>query len=83
MLEKISLSAMREAAQELNDVLGLEPPIDPHLSKPELADRLREAGGLVDLEADPLSQETLGVLNDLGITREGKPVNRLLQGGRP
>ena len=68
MLEKISLSAMREAANELNDVLGLEPPIDHHLTKPELADKLREAGGMIDFEADPLSQETLGVLEDLGIT---------------
>lgn len=58
---------MREAAKELNHVLGLEPPIEHHLSKPELADRLREAGRLIDLEADPLSQETLGVLDDLGI----------------
>ncbi len=71
MPETIYLSAMREAAQELNHVLGLEPPIDQHLSKPELADRLREAGRLVDLEVDPLSQETLGILEDLGIPREG------------
>ena len=67
MPERISLLAMREAAKELNHVLGLEPPIEHHLSKPELADRLREAGGMIDLEADPLSQETLGVLDDLGI----------------
>ncbi|MEF8889309.1 MAG: hypothetical protein V5A14_04635 [Desulfohalobiaceae bacterium] len=71
MLERISLSAMREAANELNNVLGLEPPIDHQLFKPELADKLREAGRLIDLESDPLSQETLGVLEDLGIPREG------------
>jgi hypothetical protein len=71
MPERISLSAMREAAKELNNVLGLEPPIDHHLLKPELAGKLREAGGLIDLEADPLSQETLAVLDELGTTRKG------------
>lgn len=71
MPERISLFAMREAAKELNNVLGLEPPIDHQLLKPELADKLREAGRLVDLEVDPLSQETLGILEDLGIPREG------------
>lgn len=63
----ITLESMQEAARELNEKLGLEPPIEENLEKPELADKLKKAGELINFEADSLTQKTLGVLQGLGI----------------
>ncbi len=56
------------AAQELNDVLGLEPEIEVEdVSEEELIASVKEGAGQVDLENDELSKKTLDTLRDYEI----------------
>ena len=55
------LKELRQAAQELNEVLGLEPPIEIDNTQEELIIAITDASNLID-ENDRFSDQTLKVL---------------------
>jgi len=63
--ETINTETLRQVAQELNEVLGLEPPIGLTLEEEELEEKLIEASALVE-PGDEFSPGTWQVLEALG-----------------
>jgi len=59
------------AAKELNEVLGLSPKIKTVAIKDsELEEKLKEASGLIDLDEDEITEETLATLKEIGAIGE-------------
>ena len=56
-----------KAANELNEVMGLDPMIKLSISIEALKRALREVGHLIDWETDELTAETVDTLKQLGI----------------
>ena len=63
---QLKRSQLSKTAVELNDVLGLEPGIDPKAKIDELKEKVMEAGGMIDPEADELSEDTWKIMEVLG-----------------
>jgi cobalamin biosynthesis protein CobT len=62
---KLKKKDLAAAAVELNEVLGLDPEIDPTDTVGKLKAKIKEAGELVDPENDEFSDETWDVLEAL------------------
>lgn len=63
--EKISIQQLQKASIELNDLLGLEPPIKIVSDRKYLEAKLRVAKDLIMLPQDPISDDTLLVVDNL------------------
>ena len=63
---QLKRSQLSKVATELNDVLGLEPGINPKAKIDELKEKIMEAGGVIDPEADELSEDTWKIMEALG-----------------
>jgi len=57
---------LKKAAKELNEKLGLEPPILMGLSVPVMKKKVKEAASLINAEEDEFSEGTWDVLEELG-----------------
>lgn len=64
MSDEIKRSELVNAAKELNELLGLEPPIDVKAKPDVLKEKLTEAAGMLE-EGDEISSETEGILKTL------------------
>lgn len=62
---KIKRSLLVSAAEELNEVLGLEPAIDTEKAASQLETKIKEAASLIDPDEDVLKDETWDVLESL------------------
>ena len=62
----MKISEIKKAAKELNELLGIEPPIDVKLKREVLLEKIKEAAELLeDGEAEDLSKSTQSILKQL------------------
>jgi len=62
----LSEKALRAAAKEVNEVVGVEPPINTKASVAELIEKLKEAKAeVIDPEQDEFTEATQAVLDEL------------------
>lgn len=67
----LSEKALRAAAKEVNDVVGVEPPINTKASVSELIEKLKEAKEtVIDPEQDEFTEATQAVLDELDEPQE-------------
>lgn len=72
MKRKDYLDRLAEVAEELNEVIGLEPAIETeNVTKSNLEDKIKEASTLIDWEIDEFSKNTMKVLEELGLIESG------------
>jgi len=69
-MAKVSLKQLKAAAAELNDVLGLNPPIDVDSPMAVLEPLVKEAIGMVDPEQDEFTEATQAVIDSYGVPVE-------------
>jgi len=65
MSTKISRKQLEKVAQELNDVLGLKPPISISKDDRRLLEGVRRGIRYIDWEADEFSEETSDLINKI------------------
>jgi hypothetical protein len=66
--------AIRKAAEEMNEVLGLDPPLDPEEEDLDtLVEMIREAAQLIDWENDHFSPKSASIIKSIvGIEESGE-----------
>jgi cell division septum initiation protein DivIVA len=66
--------AIRKAAEEMNEVLGLDPPLDPEEEDLDtLIDMIREAAQLIDWENDHFSPKSASIIKSIvGMEESGE-----------
>lgn len=69
----LSEKALRAAAKEVNDVVGVEPPINTKAPVSELIEKLKEAKEtVIDPEQDEFTEATQAVLDELDAEEEAE-----------
>lgn len=71
------------AAQELNEVLGLQPPISPDMDETLLKWAILEAMELIDYENDVFTDDTLDVFKALTKEKNSKKAEKASGKGKP